>query len=164
MDIDAGTILVGALSIIGCTLPFVITNKKRKAVEQKLLQKLKEAAVQFQCSINETEIVGSYAIGFDNIKKHLFFYNPSVGIEQVLTVNLQELAGCKILNVSRKINYDGENHRVIDRLELCFTPKNRKEEIRWEFYDAEKSFQMSGELISLEKWVKTINKEIKPAA
>ena len=61
-------------------------------------------------------------------------------------------------NSSRSINSKDGAYKVIDKLSLVFTPVDKdRSNISLEFYDADVSMQLVGELQLIERWEKLIN-------
>ncbi len=159
---DLGSTIIGAIAIIICAFPFIMMSRSRKKREKKFLQSLLKITSQNDCQINRHEISDNFAIGMDEPKNFVFFYRQIKGQEVAHSIDLGEIQSCKVINTNRTIKRKEGDQKVIDRLELCFIPKVRdKPEVKLEFFNAELSPQLFGELQSVEKWSKLINDQLK---
>lgn len=161
MEIDIGSTIFGAISIMLCVLPFVIMNRKRKKKEKIIFQSLSEFAFQKNCQIDQYEVFGQLAIGIDENRDFLFFYKQTNDHEEEHTLNLGDIQRCKVINTTRRVRKKEGNHYIIERLELSFIPLARNEvDIKWEFFNSDVSIRVSGELQLIEKWSKLINDHV----
>lgn len=158
MEMDLGSAIIGAVAIIICALPFVMMSRSKKKREKIFLQSLSEIATKNNCQITQHEIFGSFAIGLDESKSFVFFYKKMPGKEEEQSIDLGEIQNCKVINTSRTINNKEGNQKVIDKLELSFSPAAKnKPGIKLEFFRSDVSVHLDGELQSIEKWSKLIN-------
>lgn len=159
---DSGTLIIGIISIIGCVLPFVLLSRSKKKKEKQLLHLLTNIAERFNCKITRHEFYGELAIGLDESANFLFFLKDVKDMEAARHINLAEIQHCKIVNTGRTINNKEGSYQAIDRLDLSFVPFDKnKPNILLEFYNAEISLQLGGELRLIEKWEKIVNERLK---
>ncbi|MBZ9651820.1 hypothetical protein [Psychroflexus montanilacus] len=162
MEINLGSIIIGAIIITICILPIVMLRRSRKKRESVLLQSLSEIATQNNCQINQYEILGSLAIGIDKTQNFVFFYRQIENNETKEFVNLDEIQSCNVINTGKSLNNKNENQKEIDRLELSFIPTSiNKSEIKMEFFNSDINVQLYGELQLIEKWSIIINDRLK---
>ncbi|MBD1263047.1 hypothetical protein HZY62_20820 [Maribacter polysiphoniae] len=162
MNLDLGSVIVGAIILIVCILPFILIGRSRKKREKHFLQSLSNIANQHNCQINQHEIFGTFAIGMDKVHNAVFFCRQFKDemIEQY--VDLTKIKNCKVINTGRTLKSKDGQKKVTDKLELGFSPSVKdKPEVKWEFFNADINFQPNGELLSMENWSKTINNRIK---
>lgn len=158
MEMDLGTAIIGAISIILCALPFVMIRRSRKKREKVFLQSLSEIASKNNSQITQNEIFGSFAIGIDEIKNFVFSYRSVDDNVSEQIIDLGEIQSCKVINTSKTFTNNDASQKVIGRLELSFIPTAKnKPEIRLEFFNTDVNPQLNGELQSIEKWAKHIN-------
>lgn len=158
---DSGTIIIGAASLIICILPFVFLNQNRKKAEKKRLQFLSDLAARHHCTITRHEFLGPLAIGLDEANKYVFFIRKLHNEDIAQAVNLASMRGCQIVKNSRTIHNKEGAYLVIDQLGLRFSPSDKNTpETTLEFYNAEVSMQMVGELQMAERWEKIIHERI----
>lgn len=153
---DLGTTIIGIICVAICAMPFILTNRSRKKKVKQQLLSLKDLAKQQNCDITQHEICGNYAIGIDQSKNFVFFQLKSSREEiKQQFVDLSAVKDCNIVNINRSTT---NNSKIIERLELHLTPKDKnKPGIVLEFYNNELSYQFSGEMQSIEKWGKLVN-------
>ena len=158
---DSGTIIIGAISIAICILPFVVLRSNRKKIEKKRLQSLEDIAAQHNCTITQHEFCGEFVIGLDEANNFVFFFRKTKDNEIARYINLAGIQKCKVINTSRNYSNQGGEYKAVDRLELSFVPVAKNEpDLLLEIYNAEESMQLVGELQLVEKWAKRINDQV----
>lgn len=151
---DLGTTLTGIMCVVICVSPFVLTGISRRKKEKELLTVLKNTAKTNHSEISEYEICGYYAIGIDTTKKTLTFVTKKDEVYQEQFVVLTSLKDCKSTTVKRAT----KSGKIIQQLYLQLSfAEHAKQDVVLEFYNADISDQLSGEIESLEKWHKTID-------
>ena len=162
LKMDSGTLIVGAIMIVICILPFILINNSIKKQKKQLLQSLSGLATQQNCKITQHELGSNLAIGMDENADFLFFFRRVKDKEIVQHIDLKDIQNCKVLNTSRTVRNSKENYQVTDKLELCVTPKAKsRPDILLEFYNSDENSQLDGELQLIEKWTKIINDKVK---
>lgn len=155
---DFGTTIIGVVIILLCILPFVIKAINSKRKEQQLLNNLFSIAKEKNCAITEHSVWNNSAIGIDNTNKALFFINTKNNYNKHIL--LQEASKCRVVNTNRIVGTGSNSSKVIDKLELMITLKN-KSEVVIEFYNTEHdSLSLTSEIQLMEKWNAIINKNI----
>lgn len=143
---DFGIAVIGIVCVALCAMPFVITNRIRKKRENQLLQALRQLAKQENSEITQHEICGNYAIGIDENRNLLFFQLNATNEPRQQIVNLSNVVACNL--VRRNLQ-----NQTIRQLSLALTPRDKQQtDIVLDFYSVEWSFQLNGELQSIEKW------------
>lgn len=147
---ELGTTLIGIICVAICAMPFVLTNRSKKAIVKHQLIMLKDLATQHNNTITQNEINSFYAIGIDNTKKSVsFIFKGETEVSQ-LFVDLSKIKHCEIVNVIKA--------KHIDKLYLKLRPIDKtKEDVILEFFNAEVSYQLGEELQSIKKWNEIIN-------
>ncbi|GAL77993.1 hypothetical protein [Algibacter lectus] len=147
---ELGTTLIGIICVAICAMPFVLTNRSKKAIVKRQLIVLKDLASQHNNTITQNEINSFYAIGIDESKKSVsFILKEETEVEQQF-VDLSTIKSCEIVNITKS--------KHIDRLYLKLIPHDKtKKEVNLEFFNADVSYQLGEELQSIEKWNKIIN-------
>lgn len=159
---DSGTIIIGVATIIACVLPFVYINSSKKKAEKKRLQALTTLAAEHNGAVSRHEFCGEMAIGLDEVNHHVYFISKVKGREAAQFVDLAGIKSCRVADVSRNINGKDGAYKVIDKLNLVFTQADKSQaDISLEFYDADVSMQLVGELQFIERWEKLINDRLR---
>jgi hypothetical protein len=162
METNQGTIYVGLIIIILCVFPFVLIYRHKAKKRKKMLQSLNERAQQFHCKVSQHEFCGDFVMGTDAEKTHIFFFKQKSEKSVLQSVDLSETRSCQISKKRTNVSETNESHVIIERLELVFMPINKnKEETRFELFDQEANYQLSGELQFADHWAKQINKLLK---
>lgn len=162
MGLDLGSALIGVGAIMSCALPIVMMNRNRKIREKQFLQALTDIASGQDCKIDQHEIFGRFAIGIDESKKWVFFSRLAKDQVDEQSIDLQKIQNCKVLNTNRIHKNSDGNQKIIDKLELCFTPiAPNTPAVKLEFYNVDVSPQLDGELHAVEKWSEIINGRLK---
>ena len=161
LEIDLGTIITGVLALLICILPFALDYKSRKKKENNLLQPLKKIAQKQNYQINEYEAGRNFIIGIDKAKKNVFFYKEEQDKITERFIDLATIQDCKVITSHKAMNNTKGSYKVVIKLELSFVSINQgKTEQTWEFYNADVSSQLNGEIQLIEKWSKLINKQL----
>ena len=154
MELDFGTLIIGALTVAVCATPFVLTIGGRKKREKQMMRSLAAMAEQRQCRVGQHEFCGNYALAVDEAGRYVFFHKRVKEQVEEQAIDLLDIKACKPVNIGKKMAHD----RVVERLGLEFVPKDpKKREIFLELYNNDHSFQLRGELQSMERWAKLIN-------
>jgi len=152
---DLGIIIIGAIGVASCTLPFILTNRSRNKKGKEVLKVLNNVAEKHQAKITKHEICGAYAIGIDESKKAVSFVSKNEEEINSQYVDLSTIKSCEISRVNRTSANKGE---VIERLSLKLSSNVKHEsDIFLEFYNTKVNYQFSGEIQSIEKWNQLIH-------
>ena len=155
---DSGTIIIGAISIAICILPFIMLRRNKQRIEKQRLLGLENLAAQHRGNITQHEFCGDFVIGLDEANKFVFFFRKTKDRETARHINLDGIQKCKAINTSRSIQSKEGEYKVVDRLELVFVPGTKNEpDLVLELYNAEESMQLVGELQLIDRWEKKIN-------
>lgn len=158
---ENSSIILSAIILALCIAPFILMGRGRKRKEKEMAQALKNLADKEECLISKKQICGDFIIGFDENKKHFFYIKKTDNEEFTKHINLRKIQKCKAVITSRKISTTNGSQRIIEKLELSFTPKNVSEpEIFLEFYDEKTNMQLSGELQVIEEWEKLLSEKL----
>lgn len=160
---DLQSIIIGVIVIALCFFPYVYMTKKGKKRDQQFFQLLLDKAKQLNCNITTHEVTGNIIIGIDDDKKELFFIKRIKNYERLQHLNLNEMKSVILNNVSRMVGEKVNKQKVIDKLQLIFTPiDTTKREIILEFYNSDETLVMNGELKLIETWLKILIDKITP--
>ncbi|AFM06077.1 hypothetical protein Fleli_3765 [Bernardetia litoralis DSM 6794] len=161
MELDFGTLAIGVFALLLCIVPFVLDYKSRKKKENNLLEPLKKIAQQQNCQIGEHEVCQNFIIGIDKGKKSVFFYKEEKGKITEHFIDLATIQTCKVITSHKTMSNAKGSYKVIIQLELNFISKNQgKIEQTWEFFNADVSPKLNGEVQLVEKWCKLINVQL----
>ncbi|WP_029489317.1 hypothetical protein [Ochrovirga pacifica] len=161
---DLGTLVIGMFCVAICALPFVLTSSSKKRKEKEIFQQLERLASKHNCHISQYEHCGNYAIGLDETKKHVFFLQRIKEQKHAQWVDLKAVKSCSLVTTYVSGVAD---KRMVNTLELQFTPKSTGNLVCMEFYNHDLNYQFNGELQSIQHWNQKINQLIlllKPAA
>lgn len=158
---EFGSIAIGAILLGLCIGPFVVLfnhNRKRK---NRLLEVLKENAASRACQIDEHEYCGDFVLGIDKSHDQVFFCKEINDRFESQSVDMNQIQNCRPNIKSRTVRGNHQRTQIIERLELVFVPKNKREsEIRFRLYDEDSNSQLSGELQCMERWHRKITDQM----
>ncbi|CAM4189872.1 hypothetical protein ZORO111903_06175 [Zobellia roscoffensis] len=158
MDLDLGTTLIGAVSVVICVAPFVLVTRSVKKKEKAMLRSLSNFADQDNCKIHEHEYVGDFIIGMDTNKKAVFFYKEEKGATEKLSVNLKDVKNCKVSKIGKSVRKNGKVEQTVERIELVFnTNPSASQDIVFELFNSQNNLQLNGELQTAETWANKVN-------
>lgn len=159
---ELGTAIIAAAIIFACIIPFVLISRSNKKKEQQFLEMLSNLSEKSNCKISKYDIWNNAAIGTDEASSMIFFVKKSGELETHQQINLTKVEKCIVVNTSRTIINQSDHQKVIDKLELVFSDRDKnKPETAMVLYDANSdSLTLSGELQLAEKWCKIANDTI----
>lgn len=152
---DSGTLIVAAVFIAICIVPFLITGRTYRKHQKQLVQSLNRLAEEQNNKISTLETKGNFGIAMDESAGRLFF-TRFVGTEIVThSIKLSEYGMCKHNNALRVLE-DGD--KVTVRVELIFTPVSitQNQEVLDLYNEEYDSLTLSGELQVARKWEELI--------
>jgi hypothetical protein len=158
---DTGNILIGVISIIAIVLPFIIMYRKSKSTERGLIKNLKEYANKNNFQLDKWESVGNLALGIDNVNQLAYFVEVEGVSYETRHIALSEISICKVDREVRDVDYHGERDKVTHSLNICFYPKNKRDEIIcFRLFDEDNNRMLSGEIQLANDWVSNYNEVI----
>lgn len=151
---DLGITIITIICVAICAMPFILTIRSRKKRERKMFESIKELSKRHNCDITQHEICGNYAIGIDDNKEFVFFELTANETTNHHVVDLSTINNCIVERKNSK-------NQTIASLDLKLISNNKnKPDIVLEFYNVDLSYQPNGEIESVEKWNKLINKRL----
>ncbi|MBU3660598.1 MAG: hypothetical protein FGM14_12035 [Flavobacteriales bacterium] len=159
---DLESILIGVILIVICIIPVVLLRNNSTKKRTNLIKAVKKLAEQQNCELGQFEVCGDLIIAFDQRKKHVFFHRTIQSLVEEKSIDLESIQSCKFINtITTLMNNFGESKTEIDKLELCFKPKNNESEIiSLEFFNSKVNFQIYDELLVIQKWSKLIEEQL----
>jgi hypothetical protein len=159
---DSATIIIAVISIVICSLPFVIGRNNRKKREGALLSEIRTLSSNKAMHLSKYELLSNYIIGFDEKANVLYFLRKKETGNYFLEV---ELAKYTKVEVQQNNHQEGENNHsrtVIDDLVLKFHPKSSSDKIvHLELYKRLETQNLSGEFQLAQEWAQFLNNRIK---
>ena len=156
---DLGSTITAVVIVLICVLPFILMSRKNRKRKQQFLDALSDLARKSNSKMSRHDSWNTAAIGVDEENGMIFFSRKTNGINSLQQVSLADVQDCRLLNTGSD---DGENYKVIDKLELAFNHHDRnKGETVFEFYAADAATSnLSGELELANNWLKIANDTI----
>lgn len=161
MELDWATAVIGIMALVLLSLPFVLDRKSRAKRRELVLRSMQELAQQNGSNLELHETCGQTTFGMDARRNVLFHAGEQNGKMVLQHVDLSVVGTSHVVKGSRSVN--GKDGRaVIERLELCLTPRDRsRTETRFELYREGLSPGLKGELAFADKWSALINTRLK---
>ncbi len=157
---ESGVLSMTLLMAAAIVVPFTAIKLGIKKNEKKGFKKLKEIALKNKDEISDYDIQGNFAIGWNSKSKHLFYYRNTNGAEFFEDIDLKNMKDCTITKQSKRSKSSKNTFEVLDKMALSFTPSTHSAAKQIELYDADESYQLTGELEIAEKWQQIICKAI----
>lgn len=159
---ELSSAIIGIVLLLISCIPFVIMIKNKSKKNKQFVQSLTNLAAEQNSTIHDYEICNNFIIGIDTEKNSLFFFKKTEKEEAKQTINLNTFQACNLIKQTRTVGDKKDNYTVIDRLALSFipTPTNGSEN-EIEFYNSDKTIQLSGEFQAAEKWSTIITNHYK---
>jgi hypothetical protein len=159
---DSATIIIAVISIVICSLPFVIGRNNRKKREGALLSEIKTLSSNKAIQLNKYELLSNFIIGLDEKTNVLCFLRKKETGNHFLEVDLAKYAK---VEVQQNNHQEGENNHtrtVIDDLVLKIHPKSSSDKIvHIELYKRSETQNLSGEFQLAQEWSQFLNNRIK---
>jgi len=155
---ETGNILIGLISIVAIVIPFIYMYRKSKSTERGLVKNIKAYAENNSLQLDRSEAVANLALGLDSKNKIAYFSEVDHGVYDTRHVSLSDISICKVNREVREVDYHGEKDKVTHSLEICFYPKNKKDEVStFLLFDEDKNKMLSGEIQLANEWVAHFN-------
>ncbi|MFZ1807832.1 MAG: hypothetical protein WAU36_11440 [Cyclobacteriaceae bacterium] len=154
-----GTAITGVLFAAACALPIVISKRNRSQRFKYFFDKLKDFATRHSAQIDEHDVWNATAIGLDKIKLKLFYVQTNGESQIDREVDIKKVLQCRVEKKSRTISNNGNNNKIIERLDLyfVFTDKNSPD-LLLPFYDNKRdSLSVDREFELVNKWCALVN-------
>lgn len=161
MEKEFADLLVGAILIAICVIPFVILNAKIRKRKKLLLSQIVSLANSKHCQIDNYEVFANHIIGLDKSKGHVFYYQNHDKTNHGQEIDLSTIGHCQVKVNSHQFENGSNKKKVIDSVDLILTPKSKTTNIQLEFFNKDITTQLVGELQSAEKWSRLMNDKIK---
>jgi hypothetical protein len=154
---DTGTIIVAAVLVAICIMPFIFSyrnNRKREAANLAPLIRMAEA---HQGHISLSDTWGETAIALDATAKKLFYRRKAKDREHLITIDLNDIAACKGVRVDEPTDRKSKAAPAIARLELeLVSRKKDTAPVKLLFFSSAHSLQLNGEVMLLKKWEQAV--------
>ena len=149
-----------ALVIVGVIVFIKLRNKNR---ERKKLEPLLSFAKENNTEISHFDSWDKTLIGVDNKESESIYFIRNIPGNLIREkIILSEVSGCKMLITERKVKYNKEAVKVIDRIDLIFSFCNHRPELKLEFYNTEyDKLTITAELQLAQKWIDILKTKIK---
>lgn len=153
---EPGVLIIGFILTAICFLPITLSIVSRKNKEKRLWKSIIKRAQQDNIKISQYDFCGEIVIGLDDTSNTLFFANVK-DVENAQEIRLDTIKSSQILNNFRTYQSTYGMQKITEKLELILTPvAPNTPNFILEFYSAEVSIQLNGELQLIEKWEKII--------
>ena len=154
---DLNIIIMSAIIIAICILPFVILSRNSKRKKKRIKSILSDIAKTKSGEIGAYEICGNLAVGITQEDEAFVFYNKKE--------DDTELKSCILLDQFKKCNFiktsSSSGSGSIGKLILEFEHLDKNQsDVSLEFFNSSENFQMGGELELVEKWKPIIDEAI----
>ncbi|MBK9177038.1 MAG: hypothetical protein IPM46_12055 [Flavobacteriales bacterium] len=154
---DNATLTIGIICLALFALPFVLDYRSRRKKAARLQSAMRDAAQQQRSTIGQVDTCNGIALGMDEDKKTLFFYNEREENPAVQHVNLAEVRSCEALRDGRTAKAD-DAEGMPASVELCLVPKeNSRDEKRLVLYRSGYGTTLDGEVQFADNWARLIN-------
>ena len=158
---DSATLIIAVISIVICSLPFVIGRNNRKKREGALLSEIKTLSSNKSIQLNKYELLSNFIIGLDEKINILCFLRKKETGNHFLEVDLSNYTK---IEVQQSNHQEGENNNtriVIDQLVLKFLSKSSSDKIVLiELYNRTETQNLSGEFQLAQEWAQFLNNRI----
>src|SRR5690554_2306093 len=148
---DSGTLIVSAVFMAICLLPFIIIGRGHRKLKRKFKNLLSLMAEKSGCKLSESDMSGNFGIGIDENHNKVYFVRKTNDVISEKEVSLTDIRNCKLKSTTTF--FEGGD-KVIEQIELEFYNKDSDKPVEvFNLYNADTdSSTLTGELQAAEKW------------
>jgi hypothetical protein len=159
---DLGNILLWSVVTLICVVPFILLSRMAKKDKEKDLQALLDFAAKNHFSITQHDLWFKSAIGLDEAKQAIVFISRLHGTPLAQWILLEDIQNCRVVEANRTVNVADSTSKVVDKIELVFTPRNSNNaNVVLEFFNVNSgNLTPSFEFELAEKWSKIANEGV----
>ncbi|WP_066217862.1 hypothetical protein [Formosa haliotis] len=160
---NTGTLILSAIFIAICALPFILTTTNSRKRKKQMLKSLTQIAQKYNASISKYDVGSDFIIGLDEVKNLVLFFKKGIDntIEECL--DLSNYKDCNTIKTGKHLNAKSSAH-AIETLKLGFIPTDQTNVApQFEFYNEDKNMQLSGELQIINTWQSLIHQKLTAA-
>lgn len=159
---DSATIIIAVISIVICSIPFVISRYYRKKTEGALLSEIKTLSSNKAIQLSKYELLSNFIIGLDEKANVLCFLRKKETGNHFLEVDLAKYTKVEVQQNNHQESENNNTRTVIDQLVLKFHPKSSPDNIVLiELYSQKEAQNLSGEIRLAQEWAQFLNNRIK---
>lgn len=151
---DQGTLIIAAISLLICSLPFVLAAKNRKSCEKILRIEIEKLAQQNSKNLDFMENVGNNMLALAVEPGKLFFARRTIGGKTSGCVELKQYKKCEVATVPSRSGGSSQ-----EQIGIRFLPvREQDKSTTITLYETTESMPQSGELQMAMEWTERINK------
>ena len=158
---DSATIIIAVISIVICSLPFVIGRNNRKKREGAFLSEIKTLSSNKAIQLNKYELLSNFIIGLDEKANVLCFLRKKETGNHFMEVDLTKYIKVEVQQSNHQEGENNNTRSVIDDIVLKFHPKSSTDKIALiELYNRTETQNLSGEFQLAQEWTQFLNNRI----
>lgn len=158
---ETSSIITGLVAILLIFGPFYMLAKSGSSQKKKVSRLFKELSARLGLTVSESDQWNDRAFGIDKEARKVLFYRNNKGVEEHILIDLDMVAQCRKINVTRTMKTTSGMSNAIDLLGLEFLLKNDLSPVKVEFFNADNNFVLQEELQLVQKWSGTIEGALK---
>jgi hypothetical protein len=158
---ELGVLSITMLMIVILVIPVTVIKLSTNRKEKQGLLKLKTLAAKNADHISDYDILGNFVIGWDVTTKHLYFYKKTALTDFFEFVDLKTIKAFDLNKQTKRIKNAKESYEILDKMTLSFLSFVNNTYTQIELYDADESYQLTGELELAEKWKNLISQYLR---
>ena len=155
---ESGLYIIDAIIIAIVVLPFALFINGRHKRKRKLRKALEQVATRSNCKLSKIDTYSNFAIGWDAAQEKLLFYKETADSAYAKVVDLKVIMSCRIVKDAKRVKDKKTHYDVIEKLQLSFEPKNKKDIVSLELYNNDDEMVLSNELVVAQEWEAFLNK------
>lgn len=153
---DTPTILMSAIFIMACILPFWLSFRSNRKLEKNLQCALKSIADESNISIANSDTLNQLIFGLDTGNRFLCFVHLGMAENGRFCLDLHEFNKVDLEKKTQRIELTDSFEKVI-KLSLIFYPKKISDSTKdLVLFDLERQNNLNGEIQFGEKWASQI--------
>lgn len=158
---DAQTLLIAAISLSICALPFVFIGINRKKNKRNLLNRLSELSENKGFQFDQVDAFTNLIIGLDGQKNRVYFLRKYDNEEQFNEIDLSNFTKVEVKSTHKKHTDESESPGIIENVAIRFLSGKGIDPIELKIFEREKSTGLSWELQLATEWTLLLNERLK---
>lgn len=154
---DSATGAIAVISLLICSVPFIIDRNNRKKREKEMVKQLKDHAKNETLQLTKFDLQSNLIIGLDDLSNTLYFLIKKEGVDHFQQINLANYKSCELQQSNRELGDQSKSQSVVDRLSLQLNPsKSSDQPVLIEFFNRSETVNLSGEFQLARDWEKLL--------
>lgn len=158
---DSGTIIIGVIFVVICTVFFMGLSMSQKSRQRKILTDALQLVGLKPEELGEYSMTGNVILGWLVSGQEFFFYRKSAKAESCSRYNLTDLREIKLEKAMKSRQTPSGNYTYVDAINLRLShSKQGQADVYLALYNQDEDAQVGSELQVGQEWVNKVNSRL----